>query len=84
MSTGAAASFDRPLVCPVLVGRASMLDALHRLIDGVEGAPCRMALIAGEAGIGKSRLVAEAKAYAVGRGFPVLEGAGFPQDRTSP
>ena len=84
MSTGTAGLFDRPVVCPVLVGRASVLDALHRLIDGVEGDRCRMALMTGDAGIGKSRLVAETRAYATARGFVVLEGACFPQDRACP
>jgi DNA-binding CsgD family transcriptional regulator len=41
-------------------------------------------LIAGEAGIGKSRLVAEAKASIAERGFRLLQGACFPQDSAYP
>jgi DNA-binding NarL/FixJ family response regulator len=41
-------------------------------------------LITGEAGIGKSRLVAEAKASIAPRGFRVLQGACFPQDSACP
>src|SRR3712207_879919 len=76
--------FDQSFICPVLVGRTRLVEALHRLIDGVGLGSDRLALIAGEAGLGKTRLVAEAKAYAAERGFLVLEGVCFPQDRTCP
>jgi DNA-binding CsgD family transcriptional regulator len=41
-------------------------------------------LVGGEAGLGKSRLIAEAAAYASSHGYRVLTGASFPQDRASP
>ena len=44
----------------------------------------RAALVAGDAGVGKSRLVAAIRPYAVERGFIILEGACFPQDRSEP
>jgi DNA-binding CsgD family transcriptional regulator len=74
----------QPLVCPVLVGRAAVVDALDGAIDAAGSSGRRMVLICGEAGVGKSRLAAEGKAYAAARGFLVLEGACFPQDRFSP
>ncbi|HEX5692046.1 MAG TPA: AAA family ATPase, partial [Roseiflexaceae bacterium] len=43
-----------------------------------------VALVSGEAGIGKSRLVAEVRTYATAQGFLVLHGACFPQDTASP
>ena len=80
------------LVCPVLIGRDGPAARLRALVDEtlagtsvpeVDGSR-RIALVAGEAGLGKSRLVAETVAYARSRGYRVLAGACFPQDRTSP
>jgi DNA-binding NarL/FixJ family response regulator len=79
-----AASFTQQVVCPVLIGRALQRDALHELIERVSEGPGQTLLIAGEAGIGKSRLVAEAKASLAARGFRLLEGACFPQDSACP
>ncbi|HEY3230418.1 MAG TPA: AAA family ATPase, partial [Roseiflexaceae bacterium] len=76
--------FTQQVVCPVLIGRVPQLDALHQLIDGTSGGRGQAVLIAGEAGVGKSRLVAEAKAYAAARGLPLLQGACFPQDSACP
>ncbi len=74
----------RSLVCPVLIGRDGPATRLRALVDEVAGGERRLALVAGEAGLGKSRLVAETMAYAEERGFRVLAGASFPRDRTSP
>jgi DNA-binding NtrC family response regulator len=56
-------SRNKPIVCPVLIGRATDLIALQVLIDQTKQSEGQVALISGEAGIGKSRLVAEAKTY---------------------
>src|SRR5216684_8587731 len=56
--------FGTPIICPVLIGRATDLATLHLLIEQAKGGRGHVALISGEAGIGKSRLVAEAKTYA--------------------
>ena len=74
-------------ICPTLVGRHLDLTALHVLIDRKisgqrEGG--QVILICGEAGIGKSRLVAEAKTYAAQRDFLLLEGYCFQTDSAFP
>ncbi len=50
------------IVCPVLIGRETTLDHLVSLIDEVEQGRGQVILIAGEAGIGKSRVGAELRA----------------------
>ncbi len=49
----------RPLVCPVLIARRSELEELVELRRAAARGRGSLVLIAGEAGIGKSRLVAE-------------------------
>jgi hypothetical protein len=60
---------------PFLVGRDSEFDELRRRLDEIEGHGSAM-LVAGEAGIGKSTLLAAARAYALERGCRVLAAAG--------
>ncbi len=74
----------QPLVCPVLIGRASDLLSLHSLINQASNGQGGTALISGEAGIGKSRMVAEAKAYAAAQGLLLLQGNNFPADMAYP
>src|SRR3954463_12924198 len=63
----------RRLVSPTLVGRATELAAMGRALDGaMAGTPIHQ-LVAGEAGVGKSRLVAETSSLAVARGMRVLD-----------
>lgn len=57
---------------PAFVGRRNELAALDRLLVG-EGPP--ILLLAGEPGIGKSRLLREATQAAIGYGLRPLEGA---------
>lgn len=75
---------DTPMVCPVLVGRDGERDALRDCLDEVMAVRGRTVLVAGEAGIGKTRLVAEVAAYARERGVRVLVGQCFEPDRTQP
>jgi DNA-binding CsgD family transcriptional regulator/tetratricopeptide (TPR) repeat protein len=64
----------RDLVSPVLVGRRGELDRLRSLLElAVTGRPS-VALVAGEAGVGKSRLVQEVARTATGLGMSVLSG----------
>src|SRR5258708_35753938 len=67
----------QPLVCPTIVGRARELAAFHTIVREVEEGHSQLILLSGEAGIGKSRLVAELEADAHSRGFLVLQGNCF-------
>jgi DNA-binding CsgD family transcriptional regulator/tetratricopeptide (TPR) repeat protein len=65
---------SRDLVSPLFIGRRGELDRLRVLLDkAVAGAPA-VALVAGEAGVGKSRLAQEVARIAAGRGVRVLGG----------
>jgi predicted ATPase len=79
-----ATPLDRSIVCPVLIGRAMLLDALNHLVARAVTGQGQVALIAGEAGMGKSRLVAEVMAHAQRQGFVVLQGYCFEPDRVLP
>jgi DNA-binding CsgD family transcriptional regulator/tetratricopeptide (TPR) repeat protein len=76
--------FHKPIVCPVLIDRVSELATLYTLIDQANNDQGRVALLSGEAGVGKSRLVAEAKAYAATKGFHVFQGNCFQTDVSYP
>ncbi len=76
--------FGTPISCPVLIGRTTDLEILHRLIEQAKGGKGHVALISGEAGIGKSRLVAEAKTYAASHDILLLQGDCFPADFSCP
>jgi DNA-binding NarL/FixJ family response regulator len=56
------APFEISVICPVLIGRTPQLDLLDRSIAKALSGHGQTVLIAGEAGIGKSRLTAEAGA----------------------
>src|SRR6516164_8400099 len=80
MTTG----LNKPIVCPVLIGRSGDLAALHVLIDQAKRGMGQVALVSGEAGIGKSRLIGEGKTYALAQGFRLLQGNCFPGDTSCP
>src|SRR5262249_15176659 len=75
---------DQPTVCPILVGRDSALASLRDCLEEARGGAGRTVLVAGEAGIGKSRLVAEATAAAARQGVGTLQGHCFEPDRSLP
>lgn len=64
----------RELLCPVVVGRDQELVEVRRALDRVVGGHGTALVVAGEAGVGKSRLVREAAGDAVRRGAVVLTG----------
>ena len=79
------ARFTPPSMCPVLIGRVHDLTHLHLLADRAHSGQGQVVLVSGEAGIGKSRLVAEAKAYAAAHDFLLLlEGQCFQTDSAFP
>jgi len=57
-----------------MVGRDDELGRLLTLLDDAEAGRSVAALVSGDAGVGKSRLVAEVSQLAAGRGFTVLSG----------
>jgi predicted ATPase/DNA-binding CsgD family transcriptional regulator len=73
----------KPVVSPVLIGRANHLAILHTLIDEAKNGKRQVLLISGEAGIGKSRLVSEAKTYAR-QSMSILQGDCFESDQSYP
>jgi DNA-binding CsgD family transcriptional regulator len=79
-----AVPFERSIICPVLIGRAAQLDTLEGRIALSRDAHGQVALIVGEAGIGKSRLLAEISAHAAKQGFTIFQGRCFEPDRALP
>src|SRR5260370_38964089 len=75
---------NRPILCPKIIGRTPEFAALGLLVEQAKGGKGDIALIAGEAGIGKSRLATQLRALAVVQGCLVVPGAWFPSDLTSP
>src|ERR1700733_12006709 len=62
------------VVSPVFVGRQDEIAALTALLDRVQDGEPAFALIGGEAGVGKTRLIGELTAQADRGGFTVLLG----------
>src|SRR5436309_1376730 len=79
-----ATELNKPLICPVLIGRGQDLTHFRMLVDQVKSGEAQVALLSGEAGIGKSRLVAEIQSYADVQDFLLLEGQCFRTDGVSP
>src|SRR5947199_9797142 len=77
-------AFNTSVICPLLIRRIDELAAFHLLLDQAKSGKGQIVLLSGEAGIGKSRLVAEAKTDATAQGFLLLQGQCFPTDRSCP
>ncbi len=73
-----------PRMCPVLVERDAQVAALDALLEAAAAGQGRFAVLTGEAGTGKSRLVREVERLAAGRGFQGLEGGCRERDRDYP
>jgi DNA-binding CsgD family transcriptional regulator len=78
------APLDKPIVCPVLLGRDRQLEALRDLAANAACGSGQTVLVVGEAGVGKSRLVNEFALHLEHDGSPVVRGSCFERDRTVP
>ncbi|HTK50175.1 MAG TPA: AAA family ATPase [Gemmatimonadaceae bacterium] len=72
------------VVCPTLVGRDGEVGAGRSLLERVQAGAGEVALIVGEAGVGKSRLLRALLDDARSRGFFVLRGSSFEADTPIP
>src|SRR3954469_14435303 len=75
---------DEPIVCPITIGRAPHLQAIERLLTDLATGKGQVLLVTGEAGIGKSRLVAEVRARAAEQHVEILQALCFETDRALP
>ena len=67
-----------------LLERDDELAALAAFVDGIEGSGAKLMIIEGQAGIGKSTLVAEARRLAAADGIRMLVGRGSLLEREFP
>ena len=70
--------------CPILVGRDDVLELADEVIRDVAAGHGRTLLLAGEAGIGKTRMIGAIARRASAAGFPWIQGDLSPQDRDVP
>jgi DNA-binding CsgD family transcriptional regulator len=77
-------SADRPITSPVLVGRTREVEMLDAALRAVRQDRGQVVLLAGEAGVGKSRLIAEIRRHAERDSFTILEGHCFEHDLVFP
>jgi hypothetical protein len=66
------------------IGRAKEMAALRAAIDAALGGQASLVMVAGEPGIGKTRLAEEAGVYARDRGAPVSVGRCYEGESASP
>ena len=77
-------SYSAQLTCPVFIGRTAERDTLSNLLEQTHSGTGWVALICGEAGVGKSRLVTEVKTSAASQGYALLQGNCFQADVAFP
>jgi DNA-binding CsgD family transcriptional regulator len=74
----------RAVRCPLLIGRDDLLELTDRRLDDVAAGHGQLLLLAGEAGIGKTRFLDAITQKATERGFVAAGGYLAPQDRDVP
>jgi DNA-binding CsgD family transcriptional regulator len=77
-------STPRPVRCPLLIGRDDLLDLVDRRLDDVVVGHGQFLLLAGQAGIGKTRFLGAITRKAESRGFVAVQGSVAPQDHDVP
>lgn len=75
---------DRPIISPVLIGRMREVEVLETVLHTVEQGTGQVVLLAGEAGVGKSRLVAEIRRRAALDHWTIFAGQCFERDALFP
>src|SRR5689334_19506110 len=73
-----------PTRSPLLIGRDDLLELADRRLDDVEAGRGQLLLVAGEAGIGKTRFIDAVWQKAAERGFIGVGGFVAPQDHDVP
>ena len=73
-----------PVLCPILVGRDDLLDRVDQLIGETLRGRGSALFLAGQAGLGKTRLMRAALRKAEAAGFETDGGAVAPQDHSVP
>jgi len=81
---GAIAIVHRPLSTPVLIGRDDLLDLGRRRAEGARGGRGHLLFLAGEAGIGKTRLLGSIGREASRQGMRVVAAGAFSSDLDLP
>jgi DNA-binding CsgD family transcriptional regulator/tetratricopeptide (TPR) repeat protein len=74
----------RAIVSPAFIGRAVAFEAFTQAYQRSGAGAGQTVVVSGEAGIGKSRFVAEARAHVEAAGGRFLQGNCFEQDRSLP
>jgi tetratricopeptide (TPR) repeat protein len=72
------------LTCPTLIGRVAQRAQLFAQLEQARQGYGQLAVINGEAGVGKSRLVAEVTRQAMAAGMPVTQVRCYAEDHAAP
>jgi predicted ATP-dependent serine protease len=76
----AMAEYTRTIVCPILIGRDDLLELGDRRLAEVASGRGHLLFVAGEAGIGKSRLVSAIERRASASGMRTIRAGTYPSD----
>jgi predicted ATPase len=75
---------DKPIISPILFGRLQDIELLGRALHAAQRGAGQCVFVTGEAGLGKSRLLTEARHRADSERFLTLQGYCFDQDLSFP
>lgn len=77
-------TLDTPVIAPHLIGRAQEMETLTRALQRAQQSEGQCLLLVGEAGVGKTRLLAEIRRWAKDEGYLTLQGQCFEPDLIFP